>query len=156
MTTPLDIPAALAAPSRSTLLLLESRIPARLSWVGTTGEPYVAPMWFEWSENELLLSTFAQAKKVADLETGTSVMVTIDTETFPYRSVRIRGTVNLERTDGLTDSYRRCATRYLGPTLGQTWCEELGDAAQVLIRVHPIWASASDMAAGSFLGSAEE
>ncbi|MEM9037156.1 MAG: pyridoxamine 5'-phosphate oxidase family protein [Actinomycetota bacterium] len=151
-----ELPPALASPTRSSRLLLEGRTPARLAWVGPTATPRLAPMWFEFTGVELLLSTFSGARKVSDLAVNPDVTISLDTESFPYRSLRIGGTATLEHTDGLTDSYRRCASRYLGPELAARWCDELGSASQVLIRVRPSWASGSDMGPGDFLARSDD
>ncbi len=149
------LPAALRQPdSRNVQLLLESRIPARIAWVDGDGHPQVAPMWFEWDGAELLISTFAGSRKLEDLNDGAKVAATIDTADFPYRSVRISGPVTLESYGGLTDSYRRAAKRYLGESAANAWCTMLEGKPQVLIRLQPTRASASDMSTMPFVANA--
>ncbi|MEM9134175.1 MAG: pyridoxamine 5'-phosphate oxidase family protein [Actinomycetota bacterium] len=151
------LPSVLRTPlSRSTQLLLDSRIPARLAWVDGDGLPQVAPMWFEWVDGELLMSSLVGARKLDDLTDGVAVAVTIDTDEFPHRSVRLTGTVTTETAEGLTDSYRRCAERYLGPEAAAEWCANMEGRSQVLLRVRPRRASESDLSTSAFFrGPAE-
>lgn len=150
-----ELPRVLQQPlSRNVQLLLESRVPARVAWTDATGAPRVAPMWFAWTGTTLELSTFVGARKLDELHDGDVVAVTIDTEGFPYRSVRIRGGVTIEHVRGLTAAYRETARRYLGDGPGRDWCERLGEADQALLTVHPTEASASDMSGAPYLTDA--
>ncbi len=148
----MPLPATLATPqTRSVQLLLASRIPARVAWVDPTDQPRAAPLWFNWTGTELTMSTFAGSKKALEIVEGSTVAVTIDTEAFPYRSLGLRGVVALEPSDGLTDDYRRAAQRYLGEEPGRQWCERLEGLDQVLLRVRPTTAWASDMSDATYL-----
>jgi hypothetical protein len=79
------------------------------------------------------------------------VAVTIDTEAFPYRHLKLGGVVTLEPADGLADDYRIAAERYLGPELAAAWCDNPSGAEQVVIRLHPTWAVESDMSGTDFM-----
>lgn len=137
--------------SRNVQLLLQSRIPARLAWNDASGKPRIAPLWFRWTGTTIELSTFAGSRKLDDLHDGDVVALTIDSEDFPYRSLRIRGPVTVEPVRGLTASYREAAQRYLGTGPGRDWCDRLSDVDQALLTVRPIEASASDMWSASYL-----
>ena len=155
-THPERLPDALRPPlTRNVALLLESRIPARLAWVGPSGAPRVVAIWFVWNGAQLVMTTFANAGKVAELATGDEVAVTIDTESFPYRSLRIGGPVTPETVPGLSPEYREAATRYLGPDAGGAWCGSLEGRAQVVLRLTPRWATASDMSRSPFLAGTD-
>ena len=131
-------------------LLLGSRIPARLAWVAD-GEPYVVPIWFSWTGCVLAMVTFAGAAKLDAIVEGSTLAVTIDTEDFPYRSLKIRGTAELRPTQGLADEYLAAAERNLGPEMASRWQEFLGGPDQVVIALRPTWARFSDMADSPFL-----
>lgn len=147
----INVPSALRQPiSRNVQLLLESRVPARLAWIDAAGKPRVVPLWFRWTGSALELSTFAGSRKLDELHDGDTVAVTIDSEDFPYRSLRIRGPIAIEHTHGLTDSYRKAARRYLGDGPGRDWCDRL-HADQALLTVAPVEASASEMWHASYL-----
>lgn len=140
------LPSALREPlSRNVQLLLHSRVPARVAWNDGAGRPRVAPLWFRWTGRVLELSAFVGSRKLDELHDGDTVALTIDTDDFPYRSLRIRGPVMIERGRGLTSSYREAAGRYLGDEPARDWCERLRDADQALLTVQPVEASASQM-----------
>lgn len=132
-------------------LLLQSRIPARLAWAGGDGTPRVIAIWFTWDGEALSMATFAGSAKLSELRDDMSVAVTIDTEAFPYRSLRSGGPIALRSTRGLAPEYRDAAARYLGDVAGADWCASLGERDQVVIRVTPTWASVSDMSRSTFL-----
>ncbi len=145
------LPAALRPPlSPGVGLLLESKIPARLAWVAQ-GAPNVLPIWFTWTGSVLAMSTFAGAAKLDTIVEGSALAVTIDTEDFPYRSLKIRGTAELRPTTGLADEYITAAERTLGPEMSRRWQEFLGNPDQVVIGLRPNWARFSDMADSPFL-----
>lgn len=144
------LPRVLQSPvSHNVALLLESRIPARLAWVGGDGEPRVAPIWFSWTGEELVMSTFSGSRKTADLVDGTIVSVSIDTEAFPYRNLSVRGPIVVSQTEGLTQHYQDAAVRYLGPVTARRWLDFVGSPDQVLIAMRPRTAVVSDMATES-------
>ncbi len=146
------LPTALRAPTpRFVDLLLQSRIPARLSWIDGEGRPVVAPLWFTWTGDDLVVSTFAGSRKATDLTDGSWVAVSIDNDEMPYRSVRLRGPVTTRPVVGLTEAYREAAARYLGAAAGADWCERIAHLDQVEIRIRPVEASVSDMGDAGFL-----
>lgn len=147
-----DLPTALRDPQpRNVQLLLDSRLPARMSWVGSDGRPHVAALWFRWTGTELEMSTFQGSKKLDDLHDDAIVEVLIDTADFPYRSVKMAGPITLAACDGITPSYQQAAARYLGEEAGREWCASLAGATQVLITLRPTTASSSDMSSAPFL-----
>lgn len=97
------------------------------------------------------MATFAGSRKLSEIVGGSVVAVTIDTDAFPYRHLKLRGAVTHELADGLADDYRIAAERYLGPELAAAWCDNLSGAEQVVIRVHPTWAVESDMSGMDFM-----
>lgn len=148
------LPDALSAPlSPNVELLLGSRIPARLAWTHGSVQPRVLPIWFHWNGETLAMATFEGAAKLRDIQDGTVVAVSIDTDTFPYRSLKLRGPVSLQQTDDLADAYREAAIRYLGPETGPRWCEALAGRAQVLLTLTPTWAVESDMSGMPFMAA---
>jgi len=145
-----DLPPVLQAPLSPTVgLLLESRIPARIAWVAQDGTPRVLPIWFVWTGDELVVVTFDGAKKLRDLTNETVVAVTIDTDDFPYRSLKLRGTVTTQPTEGIADRYKEAAERYLGEQMGAQWINFLGNPNQVVLSIRPTWAIVADMATDS-------
>ncbi len=125
--------------------LLDSAIPARLAWVAPDGSPRVVPIWFHWAGTTLAMTTFARSVKLSHLSDGDQVAVTIDTDAFPYRSLKLRGPITLEPVDGLADEYRKAAGRYLGSELSAEWLAFLGNPRQTVISLLPTTASVSNM-----------
>ena len=120
-----------------------------MAWVAGDGTPRVAPIWFGWTGSELVMSTFAGSRKTTQLEDGSIVAVTIDSENFPYRSLSLRGPISLHSTEGLSPDYRAAADRYLGPKMGERWLDFVGSVDQVVITLRPTMAVASDLGAES-------
>ncbi len=144
------LPSVLQTPLSPTVgLLLESRIPARIAWVAQDHTPRVLPIWFVWTGTELVVVTFEGAKKLHDLPDGTVVAVTIDTDDFPYRSLKLRGTITAQQTSGIADRYKQAAVRYLGEDMAQKWLRFLGNPDQVVLVIRPTWAVVADMATDS-------
>jgi len=125
--------------------LLRSTIPARLAWVAPDGSPRVVPIWFQWTGTTLAMTTFSGSVKLTHLKDGDQVAITIDTDVFPYQSLKIRGTITLEPVDGLADEYRQAAMRYLGSELSAEWLAFLGNPRQTVISLLPAAASMSNM-----------
>lgn len=111
----------------------------------------MVPIWFHWTGEELVVATFSGSQKLRELSDGDTIAVTIDTDSFPYRSLKLRGAITLEPNEGLADAYRMAAVRYLGPDTALRWCATLEGASQVAIRIRPVWASASDMSGATFM-----
>lgn len=99
------------------------------------------------------MCTFAGARKLADLGDGTIVAVTIDTDTFPYRSLKLRGPVTIRPEHGIGADYEAAAIRYLGAPTAARWLQFLDGADQVSISLRPTWAAVGDMADSPFLGA---
>lgn len=116
-----DLPNVLRSPlSPNVELLLDSAIPARLAWVDGKGHPRVVPIWFHWTGEQLAVATFAGARKLDEITSGTVVAVTIDSQTFPYRGLKIRGPSNWSP---IRDSQMSTAMR-LSATWDPTWLSD--------------------------------
>jgi hypothetical protein len=80
--------------------LLHSTIPARLAYVWRDGTPRVVPIWFHWNGTEVVLGTPLKAPKVQALVHNPKVVLTIDSPTWPYKVLQIRGTAQVETVQG--------------------------------------------------------
>ena len=128
--------------------LLQSTIPARLAYTGRDGTPRVLPMWFHWTGEVFVLGTRLDSGKVKALSTYPTVALTIDTESFPYQALQVRGTIEIETIEGIVPEYALCAKRYLGEQRGQTWIAQLRQVFSPMARVivRPEWVSILDLA----------
>jgi len=128
--------------------LLQSTIPARLAYTGRDGTPRVLPIWFHWTGEVFVLGTRLDSAKVKALSTYPTVALTIDTESFPYQALQVRGTIEIEMIDGIVPEYELCAKRYLGEQRGQMWIAQLRQAFPPMARVvvRPEWVGVLDVA----------
>jgi hypothetical protein len=125
--------------------LLRSTIPARLAYGWRDGTPRVVPIWFHWDGTDLVMGTPGRAPKLAALRTGDRVAVSIDTQTWPYHVLLLRGAVDVRATVGLPEEYRLAALRYFGEEQGRAWIEGLpADLPAARVAVRPDWARVLD------------
>src|SRR3989441_11125888 len=101
--------------------LLHSTIPARLAYIWPDGTPRVIPTWFHWNGKQVVLGTPLTAPKMKALSKNPKVALTIDTNTWPYKVLQIRGTASVETVDGVVPEYSIAAERYFGKEQGQAW-----------------------------------
>ena len=128
--------------------LLKSTIPARLAYSGRDSTPRVLPIWFHWTGDVFVLGTRMDAPKVKALTANPKVALTIDSESFPYKALQVRGTVEIEQIDGIVPEYEMCAKRYLGEKRGQAWIDQLRGAFPPMARIviRPEWVGLLDLA----------
>lgn len=126
--------------------LLESRIPARLAYLGTDGTPRVVPIWFYWNGQEFVLGTPPKAPKLKALAKNPKVALTIDDNQFPHKVLLVRGTARLQTVDGVAPEYAAAAERYFGREQGQAWVKQLRGMVPntVRITITPEWVGLLD------------
>jgi hypothetical protein len=126
--------------------LLQSKIPARFTYVWHDGTPRVIPIWFHWNGKEIVLGTPLTAPKMKALSKNPKVALTIDTETWPYKVLQIRGTAKVETVEGVVPEYVIAAQRYFGKEQGEAWVEQLKKMFPKMARisVSPEWVSILD------------
>jgi nitroimidazol reductase NimA-like FMN-containing flavoprotein (pyridoxamine 5'-phosphate oxidase superfamily) len=129
--------------------VLASSIPARLAFVRPDGQPDVVPIWFLWRDGQLVMCSHAGAFKVAALQLNPAVAISIDSESAPYESVRLRGLAEIEFVDGIPREYVDCAHRYYGKEQGDAWIAFVKPITRqmALITVTPNWAEVWDFRA---------
>ena len=98
--------------------LLHSRVPARLAYNWLDGSPRVIPIWFHWTGDEVVLGTPPRAPKLKALPANPTVALSIDSDSWPYRVLQIRGTARVEMVEESrpNTSWPRSGT--LGPSRG--------------------------------------
>src|SRR5689334_6409645 len=85
--------------------LLASTYPARLAYNWTDGTPRVIPICFHWDGSALHFGTQPHAPKIRALSANPQVAVTIDSVTFPYDVLLLRGSVAIEVQDDVVPEY---------------------------------------------------
>jgi hypothetical protein len=126
--------------------LLKSSTPARLGYVWRDGTPRVVPIWFHWTGKDIVFGTPEKSPKVKALKTGSKVTISIDTVTWPYKVLQIRGTAHVETVPGVAPEYVSAAERYMGPEGGRAWVDQVRGMfpAMTRIAVTPEWANVLD------------
>jgi hypothetical protein len=87
---------------------------ARLAYIDN-GRPKVVPIWFDHIEDKIVMITGPRAAKAKALAQNTSVALTIDSPTPPYKVLLVDGDAALEHVEGMAPEYRPIVERYLGP-----------------------------------------
>ena len=74
------------------------------------------------------------------------VALSIDSETTPYESLRVRGIAEIEVIDGIPAEYIECANRYYGDEKGQQWIDWVSNSTSQMARISvmPDWVEAHD------------
>lgn len=98
--------------------LLVSKELARIAYVAADGTPRVLPMLFHWTGEEVVLSTFEGARKIAALRARPEVAITIDAATTPPEVLLIRGRASVVDVDGIVPEYALAHRRYAGEEQG--------------------------------------
>jgi Pyridoxamine 5'-phosphate oxidase len=105
--------------------LLASTELASLAYTWTDGTPRVVPIWFHWTGSQVVMASPAGSPKMNVLESRPEVAVSIYNNTWPYRVLLLRGTVNVERSDGLVPEYVSAAHHYAGADFANAWTSHL-------------------------------
>ena len=110
---------------------------ARLSYIGLNGRPRVVPIWFAYTDGEIIMITGPSAEKARALAAGPAVALSIDSATPPYKVLLVQGHATLEPVEGRAPEYPGIVRRYLGPAT-DAYLAQLRVKRQVRIRVAPI------------------
>ncbi len=124
--------------------LLHSAAPARLAYLWRDGTPRVVPIWFHWNGSEIVLGTPPKAPKLRAIAMHPEVALTIDSMTFPYHVLSIRGTARVEELDDVAPEYAAAAERYFGAEQGAAWVAQLRGKPMARIRITPKWVGILD------------
>lgn len=145
-----EIDQELAEPGAQQLVTDSSM--AHLAYLAADGTPRVIPIGFYWTGGEIVVSTAANAPKVAALSTRPDVALTIDSGDTPgaARSVSIRGRANITIVDGVVEEYLASARKSMeGDELAtfEENCRALYDQ-MARIAITPQWARYYDFGTG--------
>jgi hypothetical protein len=127
--------------------LLQSRRPAHLAYSWLDSSPRVVPIWFHWTGEEVVLGTPPRAPKLKALpKDGGAVALSIDSDTWPYKVLQIRGTARVEMVEGVAPEYVEAAKRYFGEEQGRAWVEQVKGMSSHMgrIAVRPEWVAILD------------
>lgn len=125
--------------------LLASTEVAHLAYAWTDGSPRCTPIWFHWNGTEIVMASPANAPKAHAVTDGSPVAVTIDSATWPYAVLTLRGRAAVDEVAGVAPEYRLAAVRYFGEVQGSGWCDGLpAETRMTRIRVAPDWVGVLD------------
>lgn len=126
--------------------LLQSTRLARFAYVWRDGTPRVVPVWFHWDGRELVMAGPPEAPKMKVLPRNSKVALTIDSETWPYHALLIRGTASCSVVDGAPPEYVAAARRYMGDDQGEAWVANVNKMSprSARIAVRPEWVGILD------------
>ncbi|MET8758392.1 pyridoxamine 5'-phosphate oxidase family protein [Lentzea sp. NPDC004782] len=121
---------------------------ARLAYVAKDGTPRSIPIAFAWNGEQIVLCTSKNAPKLHSLRANPAVALTIDTEVHPPKILLIRGTAELDPTDGIPEEYLQINGSYaMTPEQRVEWEREVRSLytdGMVRIVVTPTWAKLID------------
>ncbi len=87
---------------------------AVIGWVGVGGRPFTVATWYDWDDGEILVNMDATRRRLAWLEVGAPVSLTVlDAENW-YRHVSLYGEIAHLADDAGLASIDRLAQRYTG------------------------------------------
>jgi hypothetical protein len=99
----------------------------KLAWVGPTGQPHVAPVWFLVDDAadavEVVFNTGASSAKGEAIRRDPRVSLLVDDERPPFAYVKLTGSVTVSED---LDELRHWATRIGGRYMGADRAEEFG------------------------------
>jgi hypothetical protein len=126
--------------------LLRAKVPARLAYVARDGTPRVIPLLFGWTGEEVALFSWPDDPKVAALRGRPEVAVTIDTETWPFHVLLLRGVAKVTIIDGIPADMPTTFVRYFGPEQGHAMVAQMARMSdqQARIAIRPTWAGVLD------------
>jgi hypothetical protein len=126
--------------------LLASTELARLAYVASDGTPRVFPMLFHWTGEELVLSTFAGARKIRALRARSAVAITIDAASQPPEVLLVRGRASVTDVDGIVPEYALAQRRYGGEEQAAALLAQLDHPGTRMARiaVRPTWVGVLD------------
>lgn len=126
--------------------LLGSTELARVAYVAPDGTPRVFPMLFHWTGTEVVLGTFAGARKIAALRARPDVAITIDAPSTPPEVLLIRGKASVSDVDGIVPEYALAHKRYAGEVQGAANIAEVDQPGVRMARiaVRPTWVGVLD------------
>jgi PPOX class probable F420-dependent enzyme len=124
--------------------LLHSTQPARLAYTWRDGTPRVVPIWFHWDGTAVVLGTPLRAPKLKALTAHPQVALSIDSDSWPYHVLSIRGMATIESLADVSPEYAAAAARYFGAEQGEAWVARVRGMQMARIRVVPEWVGILD------------
>ena len=87
---------------------------AVIGWVGADGHPFSVATWYDWDDGEILVNMDATRRRLAWLEAGAAVALTVLEAENWYRHVSLYGEIARLAEDVGLEGIDRLAQRYTG------------------------------------------
>jgi PPOX class probable F420-dependent enzyme len=125
---------------------------ARLSTINPDGTPHTMPIWYEWRDGEIRVSTQLIQRKVKNMQRDPRVTILIDTCEFPYKGVMIYGVASLDHQDAMNKRIS-IFERYFGNRDdAESYARELANKWEpVLVHIKPTKIISFDYTKGSLV-----
>ena len=130
---------------------------ARLSTINPDGTPHTMPIWYEWRDGEIRVSTQVIQRKVKNMLRDPRVTILIDTCDFPYKGVMIYGEASLDQEDAMSKRIS-IFERYFGDRdAAEDYARKLADKWEpVMVRIKPSKIISFDYTKGSLVPLEED
>jgi PPOX class probable F420-dependent enzyme len=114
----------------------------KLAWVGASGQPHVAPIWFvvddAAEELEVVFNTGGDSAKGRALRRDPRISLVVDEEAPPYAFVKLTGTVSIsDDPDEMVRWATRIGGRYMGAARADEFGRRNGGPGELLVRLRP-------------------
>jgi len=130
--------------------LADGKIPLRLATIGGDGSPVIYPVWYHYAKDRLYLFSRKNARKMEDIVRNNTVYFSIDTETFPNKGVKGKGTAKMisDPSEGVP-VVERMLEKYLGDTKSsyrKAMIESVRKGSAVVVEIRPHYYTVWDYA----------
>jgi PPOX class probable F420-dependent enzyme len=117
--------------------LMEGSRTGKLATTRADGRPHVAPIWFTLDGDDLLFTTMKTSLKGRNLARDPRLMISVDSEEFPYAFVLIEGTAELENPspEEMLHWATEIARRYVPEGQAEAFGRRNAVPEEVLVRV---------------------
>jgi hypothetical protein len=126
--------------------LLGKPIVGHFSFVGRDHYPHVLPVWFDYSDGEVVITSGANAYKIRCIGEDPRVSLAVSTTDWPYWLVTLQGEAVVETVtqDRWAEVLGAQALRYLGEEVGQRYIRKFrngrspGEGALIRVRARQV------------------
>jgi PPOX class probable F420-dependent enzyme len=111
---------------------------AKLSYVSSTGQPLVVPVWFVVEDGCIVFNTGRETAKGRALAREPRTSVCVDLDSPPYVYVQVQGTAELsEDPAGLVRTAKAIAARYMGADQAERFGKRNAVPGELVVRLRP-------------------
>jgi Pyridoxamine 5'-phosphate oxidase len=126
--------------------LLRAPMPVRLAYIALDRTPRVVPINAVWTDDELVMGSFAGNHKLRALRAQPDVAICIDTIDGAVEALLLRGRVSLTEVDGLVPEYAAAHRKVIGGDASEAYLAAIDQPGLVMVRIglRPSWVGVLD------------